>query len=121
MSYEMPRGLTFRELMNLGVDHPVPAVVSRIAEVRGLIHRGADPDEAVRITESDPIWNVKIAVVMNLRAKDGPAAIGALSRALDRAGFTPLTDGGPDYADAFEAEDGTEADELPTLIRRKHW
>jgi hypothetical protein len=71
------------------------------------------PDEAMRLTEPGPVWNTKVAVVMNLRAEDAGAAIAALSKALDRAGFTPLTDGGPDYADAFEAEEGTEPEDLP--------
>ena len=104
MAYEMPAGLTFRELMSVGVDHPVPAVVSRIGAVNRLIGEGKDPEEAMSLTEPDPVWNTKVAVVMNLRAKDAGTAIEGLAKALRRAGFEPFLD--DESADAFESEDG---------------
>jgi hypothetical protein len=75
--------------------------------------------QGIRAAEPGPVWNVKIAVVMNLRAKDGPAAIARLAKALRRCGFEPMTDCGPDYANAFESEDGViveDPDDLP--VRR---
>jgi hypothetical protein len=120
VSDENTRGLTFHELMNLGiVDHPSPGVVSRVTEVARLIGQGKSPDEAMRLTEPEPVWNTKIAVIMNLRAEDADAAITKLAEALWRAGFEPMTDCGPDYADAFESEDGVTVDDPDNLPARR--
>jgi hypothetical protein len=47
---------------------------ARILEVQQPIREGKDPDESARLTEPEPMWNTKVAVVMNLRAKDASAA-----------------------------------------------
>jgi hypothetical protein len=90
------------------------------ADLAWARHAAALAPELARPEASTPgpVWNVRVAVVMNLRAPDGPAAIRKLDRALRAAGFEPLTDAGSDYADAFEAEDGTEPEQLP--FRGRH-
>jgi hypothetical protein len=56
------------------------------------------------------VYNTKVPVVMNLIAEDGPSAVRRLSAALEKAGFPTMTEQG--YADAFEAEEGTEPTDL---------
>ena len=55
------------------------------------------------------IYNVKVAVVANVEALGPVTAVRILDHQLQAAGFSTLTEGGPGYADAFEAEEGTEA------------
>jgi hypothetical protein len=54
------------------------------------------------------VYNVKIAVVACVEAPDEASAIAWVDRRLVAAGFGTLTDCGAEYADAFEAEYGTE-------------
>lgn len=58
------------------------------------------------------LYNTMVTVVANLEAPSESAAVGMLVRALEGHGFTTMTGPGspPNYADAFEAEEGTPRD-----------
>ncbi|MCM2430945.1 hypothetical protein [Streptomyces sp. RKAG337] len=62
-----------------------------------------------------PIWNARLSVIANIEAGSEDEALAILATALKRAGFQ--TYGLDGAADAFAAEEGTAATELPDPFR----
>lgn len=74
--------------------------------------------------ENEKIWNVVVPVVSNLRAGSGEEAARLLAEALERAGFSTLSDVelGTISLGAFEAETGTAPDSLEReVVRATYW